>query len=289
MERSRAERMDGMTESWIDVDGIRTFYLESRPAGKETGKPTLLFIHGYLVRSTCFKFLTDALAGEYRILAPDLPGCGRSGDLPDGAPSFGRFASFIARFCALTGLDRPVVIGHSMGGGATIAAASTHPELFRAAVLIDSISYGVSQPLKVKLVRLPGLGKLIFKKLYGWSMFLDYFTNDVYLDASKIDMEALRDCYAMFDPPARRESSYRLMDIVLHPEELGELILRIKVPVRVLWGDSDRLVPLSCGERLAREIPGARMDIIPRAGHACFDENPQAVLAAIRSFLGSLA
>jgi pimeloyl-ACP methyl ester carboxylesterase len=172
-----------------------------------------------------------------------------------------------------------------MGGGITIAAAAAYPDLFSRAVLIDSISYDVKQPFKVKMVLAPVIGRLIFMKLYGWSMFSDYFKNDVFFDAKLIDMDMLKNYYDCFNPPKRRAFSYILMKLVLNPSELAEQIPKIRLPVRILWGEHDTLVPVACGERLVREIKGSDLKIIPNAGHSCFDENPEEALARIREFL----
>jgi pimeloyl-ACP methyl ester carboxylesterase len=152
---------------WVDIDGTRIFYLEAGSGNTEAEKPVLLFIHGFLMRADGFDKLIAELSADYRIFAPDLPGCGESGYLMDPMPTFAKYAGFIHRFCEELKLKKPAVIGHSMGGGITIAAAALFPGLFRRAVLIDSISYEVKQPFKVKVVMMPGIGRFIFMRLYG--------------------------------------------------------------------------------------------------------------------------
>jgi pimeloyl-ACP methyl ester carboxylesterase len=68
-------------------------------------------------------------------------------------------------------------------------------------------------------------------------------------------------------------------------EVLDGKLAGITVPTLVVWGQHDRLIPLALGERFAREIPGARLVVVPDTGHAPMIETPQAFLAAVQPFL----
>jgi pimeloyl-ACP methyl ester carboxylesterase len=72
-----------------------------------------------------------------------------------------------------------------------------------------------------------------------------------------------------------------------HTRELEPLLSSISVPVLIAWGEEDAWLPVADSERIAERIPGARRVVIPDAGHFCMEDRPDAVAAALRSFLTS--
>lgn len=111
---------------------MRVFYED---AG--SGDPPILFVHG-IGNHTHFAAQIDYFSRSHRVIAPDLPGFGRS-DAPERAYGIATFADDIAWLCDELDLRGPVIVGHSMAGAVAVEVAAARPELPSAIVLLDPI------------------------------------------------------------------------------------------------------------------------------------------------------
>ena len=116
---------------YAELDGLRLYY---ERAG--TGEPELLFVHGWCCDRTAFRPQFEHFAQTHVVTALDLRGCGES-DRPPSGFTIPDFADDVARFCAEVGIDRPVVVGHSLGGMIAVELAAHHPSVPSALVLVD--------------------------------------------------------------------------------------------------------------------------------------------------------
>jgi pimeloyl-ACP methyl ester carboxylesterase len=113
-------------------DGINLRYLDVG-----SGDPSLVFIHGWCCNQSMWGDQIEAFAPNHRIIAVDLRGHGES-DKPDQDYTIDQFADDMAWLIREIGLDRPVLIGHSMGGVAALKLVREHPNIARAAVFVDA-------------------------------------------------------------------------------------------------------------------------------------------------------
>jgi pimeloyl-ACP methyl ester carboxylesterase len=116
---------------YADLDGLRLYYDRSG-----SGEPELLFVPGWCCDRTAFQPQFDHFATTHAVTSLDLRGCGLS-DKPDDGYEIRDFADDVARFCAEVGIERPVVVGHSLGGMIGVELAARHPTVPRALVLVD--------------------------------------------------------------------------------------------------------------------------------------------------------
>jgi pimeloyl-ACP methyl ester carboxylesterase len=116
---------------YAEVAGSRLYY---ERAGH--GEPELLFVHGWCCDRTAFQRQFDHFARTHTVTALDLRGCGRS-DRPADGYSVPDLADDLARFCAEVRIDKPVVVGHSLGGMIGVELAARHPSIPAALVLVD--------------------------------------------------------------------------------------------------------------------------------------------------------
>jgi pimeloyl-ACP methyl ester carboxylesterase len=116
---------------YADVEGLRLYY---ERAG--LGDPELLFVPGWCCDGSAFRPQFDHFAQTHAVTALDLRGCGKSDRPPDGygVPDL---TDDVARFCRAVGIERPVVVGHSLGGMIAVDLAARYPSLPRALVLVD--------------------------------------------------------------------------------------------------------------------------------------------------------
>ena len=97
----------------------------------------MVFVHGWTCNHTHFAPQVAHFATDHRVLAVDLRGHGAS-DAPEQRYTVTAFADDVAWLCTETGVERPVLVGHSMGGTVVLDVAARYPELARAVVMLDA-------------------------------------------------------------------------------------------------------------------------------------------------------
>jgi pimeloyl-ACP methyl ester carboxylesterase len=115
---------------YAEIDGLR-LYFERSGGGRE-----LLFVHGWSCDWTAFRPQFEYFAQTYAVTALDLRGCGKS-DRPESGYHIRDLTDDLARFCREVRIERPIVVGHSLGGGIALELAARYPSLPRAVVLVD--------------------------------------------------------------------------------------------------------------------------------------------------------
>ncbi len=249
--------------------------------------PPVVLIHGLLVNHQEFAYIAPILARQFRVIAPDLPGFGGSEKPSPKSYAYTRaaFAETIADVMSALSIPRAHVIGHSMGGGVAITLAADRPEVVDRLTLIDAASFPFPLPLKGRLPLLPGVGPFLFKKLYTRAVFIDYFKNNVWNGNPKMAMDDVLAFYRDFDPPDARDAAYAAYCATVDTADLQPRIARVRAPTLVVWGDSDRIFPVSLGHRLARAIQGARLQVVSDCAHAPAEQYPEITAEMVLSHL----
>jgi pimeloyl-ACP methyl ester carboxylesterase len=265
---------------------LREFYLKT-PAGELLARsagegPARLLIHGLFTSGLTFDRYLERLPPGCMAVALDLPSAGGSLPAPGFRPGWITFADAVIGAADALDLERFDLVGHSMGGGICLAAAARHPDRVRRLVLVDAVTHPFPLPAKGRLPLLPLLGGALFA-LYGEGMFVDYFAKDVFHDRQAMDLAKVRRHYGMF--ARRRAEALRCLRSTADPSPVAVLAPGVRCETLLLWGAHDRLVPMEVGRRAAREIPGARFEIVPGAGHSPLEERPDEAAALVNGFL----
>ncbi len=134
----QAEAFSPPAGRFIDVGGARLHYLD-----RGTG-PAVVMVHGLGGNLRNFYELIDKLATTCRVVAVDRPGSGYSKMMFGEHPALRAQATIIAQFVHRLGLDRPLLVGHSLGGALSLALALDHPDSVRALVLISTLRRSIS-------------------------------------------------------------------------------------------------------------------------------------------------
>lgn len=253
---------------FLTVNGHRVHYVE-----KGNGPP-LVLIHGASGSLRDWTFdAVDRLARRYRVIAFDRPGLGYTPRIDrDGASIFEQADLFVAAAAQL-GAPRPIVVGHSYGGAVALAWAVDHPDAVSGLVLVSAASqtWDTGLPLFYRVTSGP-LGALANPAI-----------------AALAGEDRVQQAIASVFAPQRVPPGYAAhigAELALRPDSLRENALQraslkpeiarmvprypdLTLPVELLHGDADTTVGLQIhAVPTARQIPGARLTVLPGVGHA---------------------
>jgi len=266
------------------VDGIRLHWAE-----RGEGRPVIL-VHGLGAQMRSLTFpLFDDLAGDFHMFAIDRPGSGWSGRRPDGRVGLRADADTLAAFIRDRELERPLIVGHSLGGAVGLATEVHHPGLVGGLALVaplTRVDEEVPEVFRPLDVRSPLLRRAIAETvavpatlLRERALLREIFAPEVVPDSFGVEGGALL---------ARRPEAYvtASTDLVAVVEHLGDVeagYREIGVPVAVLHGRDDRILdPDVHGVPMRDRVPGATVEIV-EGGHMLPFTQPQRVGEFVRS------
>jgi pimeloyl-ACP methyl ester carboxylesterase len=281
MQKSPEQSIERLSRD-VTARGVRMRVVE---AGEGNG-PAVVLVHAFWMSHLSFDDIIDPLAQRFHVIAPDMPGFGESEKPSPARYAYGieSAAEAVADLIAAFGVGRAHVIGHSMGAAIALTLAAGHPELVQRLVLEDALCYPVPLKLKARLPLVPILGGILFKQLYGRAMFRAYMRDDVFRPSSTLPMERIDRHYDLFNTPSGRESAHAVMRAILDTRAVVARVTRVTAPTLVVWGGEDKQYPVANAHRLAREIPGAKLEIMD-AGHSPHEERPAEFVALVTQFL----
>jgi pimeloyl-ACP methyl ester carboxylesterase len=292
------EELAGPNSRFVDVpfagDTLTVHYEE---AGE--GEPTLMLLHGFASSTYSWREVLSALGESARTIAFDRPAFGLTerplpetwqGDWQSENPYRpGAQGELTAGLLDQLGIDKAVLVGNSAGGSAAMLTALAYPERVEALILINPAVYnsGGRSPLLRWLANTPQmrhLGPLIARQVQGWG--LD-FARSAWHDPSRLD-DTIWAGYQLPLGVADWDRALWEYTAAGTPSDLPARLAELDLPVLVIAGDDDRIVPTAESMRLAEELPNAQLVVIPACGHVPHEECPQAVLDAVHEFLTSL-
>ena len=242
--------------------------------------PPVLLLHGFLGRGADWAPVADALAGAFRLLAPDLPGHGAAADLPPEACTMDAAADALVALLDAEGAPRPTVAGYSMGGRLALHLAVRHPGRVRALALV-SASPGLptdaarTERRALDAARAAELAADLPGFLERWYR-MPLFSS--LTDAQRAALVADR---AAHTDPTGLARSLAGMGTGAQPWH-GEHLHALRVPVLAVAGAADAKFA-DLARRMAA-APSATAHLIPDAGHALLTEAPDALAAALAAF-----
>ncbi|OZC73625.1 alpha/beta hydrolase [Rhodococcus sp. 06-462-5] len=249
---------------YVNVDGLRTYYEE---AG--SGQP-IVCIHAAGQDTMMYRWVTTGLSDHYRVISVDAPGHGKTLEPEGGAfTSLAQHAEFNEKFMAALGLERPIIVGCSMGGNMVLDLAARRPNFYAGVISCEGSDYTptVSQDFLAMLT----LNSPQILECWARSMTGDRTpparAREVVWQLRRVCPEVIRadlTGYAGFD---RRDT-----------------VGAIESPVLLLRGDADWLVHQDMVEATQSRIPGSEIAVLAGTGHYPMIENPVEFNDAVRTF-----
>lgn len=254
--------------------------LNAREAGEGE---TILFIHGFPFDSALWEPQLAALPPGWQGLAPDLRGFGQSPMGGEPVHFMELLADDLAALLKGRGVEEAVICGLSMGGYVAFALRRRHPELVRALVLADTRPGADSAEGRLNRERLAGAARAEGVAPVVSAMLPKLVSMSTRLERPQV-VEEIR---AMMErqPP---EGMARALLGMAGRQDAGPGLARIDEPVLVLVGEEDAITPRGEAQLMARAIRGARIEIIPEAGHVSNLEAPDAFNRALAGFLNGV-
>lgn len=250
---------------FVNINGLNIEYSD---CGE--GTPVLL-LHGWGASFDTYRGVINCLRDRHRVVAVNFPGCGKS-DTMESAWTLDDYCTFVIDFMKATGLENPIMFGHSHGGRVTlkmVAEGMVNPPKI---VLIDSAGL-----IPVKTPRQKRRAKN-FKRIKA------FLSLPVIRLFSKGLLEKARKHYGSADynaaPPVLRQTLVSLVNT-----DLRDIIHKISCPTLLIWGENDTATPLSDAKIMEKLIPDCGLCVIEGTGHFSFCEKPFEAHAIINSFI----
>ncbi len=270
---------------YVTVDGIRIHYVV---AGE--GRPVML-LHGLGASVVTWRDNIDALSESYKVYAIDLPGHGDSAK-PDIGYAPDTIVECIGKLVNELGLERPAIIGNSVGGALAMMIAFRFPDLVSGLVLVGSAGLGREISLYIRLLSLPLLGTILeSSKIGGPKLMLV----NVFHDRSLATDELANELHRGRRMPGAKEAVVR---VIRNTVSIGgvrehfvftESLKRLKAPVMVVWGAQDKIFPAEHAYRASEAIEGAWVEVFDECGHWPHMEKADAFNSLVLRFLSEAA
>lgn len=262
--------------SRVTADGALT-YLEAGPAHAMP----VVFLHGIGGSARLWTRQLASFGEHHRAVAWNMPGYGGSAPLPTS--SVGLLGDALARFLELPGLDRPVLVGHSLGGMVVQSyLADGHPPPRGAVLAQTSPAFGGRDPAWARdfvAARLEPLERGETMRAMAPAMVEGMIGEGADPDGVALALDAIAET---------PESAYRDSTLAMIGFDRREALERIAVPTLVVSGSADRNAPAATMEKMAARIPGAEYVCVEGCGHLVMAERPDAFDGALRAFLARL-
>jgi pimeloyl-ACP methyl ester carboxylesterase len=256
----------------VDVGGTQIAYTRAGSG------PPLVMVHGAPADSRTWQWMLPDLARDHTVIAWDAPGFGHSSDIDDTWRA-AEFADALAAFVVALDLERPHLVGHSFGTMVALALFQRHPAVPASLVLIGGYAgWAGSLPPEEVARRLEMfLGMADLGDAFDPKSYPGLFTDLIPAGRDLVLATMMRENI--------RPSTVRAVGYIGAETDLRPVLLTVDVPTLVLHGEADARSPLTIAETLHAAISTSQLVVLPKLGHACVVEDPEACATEIRRFV----
>jgi 2-hydroxy-6-oxonona-2,4-dienedioate hydrolase len=257
--------------------------------------PPLLLLHALGESALDWRWVLSDLARTHRVYAPDLPGFGDSAKpAADYSPAF--FERFAAAFLDALEVERSAVIGNSLGGLIALRLALSESSRISALALIDSAGLGREVSSALKWPALPGYGEAaitLSKTPLGATQRAWLRIPLLFARPERVPPEWIEEQYRLSQLPGFSQAVVAALRAQVDPGGQREVLLdrlpSLEIPTLVVWGESDRIFPVSQARDAVAHLREGSLELVPDCGHLPHVERPKRFVAALDRFLGEQA
>ncbi|MFT7621899.1 MAG: pimeloyl-ACP methyl ester carboxylesterase [Myxococcota bacterium] len=274
------DRAFSLPQFFFRKNGRRTAFADSGGSG-----PPILFVHGLGGNATHWLHVAPNLVDTHRVLCVDLFGHGESDRIASGY-SVNSYVEQIVSLLDGLGIEKVTIVGHSMGGMVSMALSLAAPERIERTVLVNPAGMQPQiLPFRAGgffVMRQQILGRVLPK---SWKWIL----RQVFFQDNPWTRQFIKTCDETYD----EDEVYAMAHMMesLRPDLLGRnyaaMLPSVTVPIFLIWGDRDRLVPVRFLRRAAEDLPNVTLEEIPECGHMPNIERADRVNAFLRNALAA--
>lgn len=273
---------------FIEVNGFKVHY---RMTGQ--GKPLVVLLHGSFLSLRSWRLVMDELAKTTTVLALDRPAFGltsrpRSSEATGVSYTPEAQSDLVLALIKKLGFSKAVLIGNSTGGTLALLAALRHPQQVEGVVLVDAMVYSgyatsevpalIKPVMKAMTPLFSRVMKLLITKLYDRLLYGFWYNKE------RLQSDVLKAFRADLMTGDWSKAFWELF-VETHHLHLDERMKKLSIPSLVMTGEHDIMVKKEESIRLAGELPGAELLVVPDCGHLPHEEQPQVFVAAVKKFL----
>ncbi len=231
------------------------------------------FLHGYPLDHTIWLEIVPKLTNEARMILPDLRGHGKS-PAPDEATTMKEMAEDVLHALDSLGVEKSIIVGHSMGGYVALALARYYPQRLSGMVLIASHVYADSpEKRESRLVSILDIQK------NGLAAVIS--TMPEKLSYNKAVINKCREIITS----ASSIGAVGVLNAMANRPDSHDILAQLNVPGLIIAGMEDQIVPLSISREMAKLMRSPQLVEIPEAGHMPMLEQPELVAKALNAFI----
>ena len=278
----RGRHLFPMTRQYSHIGSRTIAYLDSAPGQNDLRM--LVLLHAFPIGANLWEPQVKSVPAGWRLITPDLRGFGGSTEIDSvNSLSMADYAADVVDLLDELGVTRAVIGGCSMGGYAALALYQSAAQLFEGLVLANTRAGADSPESRANRRNMlalldregaSGVAREMMPKLLGKTTHESNSNSESYI----------RRLIKQQSPIAIRSAIQRMM----HRPDSTLLLAQVSVPTLVITGAEDEMIPVEESRKMAAAIPGAKLVVIPGAGHLANLEQPEAFNAALNEFLTAL-
>ena len=261
--------------TFASVDGARVRFVD------EGEGPPVVLIHGFASALETWAAVAPELRRTHRVIALDLKGFGWT-DRPAGDYSPLAEARLVLDLLDQRGVQKAAVVAHSWGSSVALQMALIAPERIARLALYDAWVYEEQLPSFFLWSRADGVGEALFSMYYKERP--DEKIAHAFFDPKMVTERLADEVESALERPGTEAAALAAVRGQRYAEVQGRYAT-IQQPALLLWGREDEVTLLPFGERLARDLPRARLIVYPRCGHFPMLEAARASTADLDAFL----
>jgi pimeloyl-ACP methyl ester carboxylesterase len=263
-----------VNENFLQIDGHKIRYLD---AGNS--KNTLVLIHGLGASAERWNKVIPLFANSFHVIVPDLIGFGYS-DKPivDYTPDF--FSEFLEKFFISSGIERPYIVGSSLGGQISAEYASVHSQEIEKLVLVS--------PAGMMKQSTPALDAYILAALYPNQASAKNVFELMEGSGKSVDDSIVNGFIERMQLPNAKLAFMSTVLGLKNSESIATKLKSITTPTLIIWGGNDPVIPVNFADDFVSAIPNCRFYKMDGCGHTPYVEDPHTFVVNVLEFLNDI-